>query len=200
MLKQDFLGALREGLKGLPEKDIEERITFYGEMIDDRIEEGLSEEEAVNEIGTVDAVVQQIVAETPLTRIVGEKIKTKRKMRAWEIVLIVLGFPVWFSLLAAAGAVLLSLYIVLWVLVLVLWVIEIAFWVGAIALIVAGVGLLISGETPAGLCVLGAALLLAGLSIFLFFGCIAACKGAVKLTKKIAIGVKNLFVGKERTK
>lgn len=200
MLKQDFLSALREGLKGLPEKDIEERITFYGEMIDDRIEEGLSEEEAVNEIGTVDAVVQQIVAETPLTRIVGEKIKTKRRMRAWEIVLIVLGFPIWFSLLAAAGAVLLSLYIVLWVLVLVLWVIEIAFWVGAIALIVAGVGLLISGETPAELCALGAALLLAGLSIFLFFGCIAACKGAVKLTKKIAIGVKNLFVGKERTK
>ena len=200
MLKQDFLSALREGLKGLPEKDIEERITFYGEMIDDRIEEGLSEEEAVNEIGTVDAVVQQIVAETPLTRIVGEKIKPKRKMRAWEIVLIVLGFPIWFSLLAAAGAVLLSLYIVLWVLVLVLWVIEIVFWVCAVALLVAGVGLLISGETPAGLCALGAALLLAGLSIFLFFGCIAACKGAVKLTKKIAIGVKNLFVGKERTK
>ena len=110
MLKQDFLSALREGLKGLPEKDIEERITFYGEMIDDRIEEGLSEEEAVNEIGTVDAVVQQIVAETPLTRIVGEKIKPKRKMRAWEIVLIVLGFPIWFSLLAAAGAVLRSGY------------------------------------------------------------------------------------------
>ena len=200
MLKQDFLSALREGLKGLPEKDIEERITFYGEMIDDRIEEGLSEEEAVNEIGTVDAVVQQIVAETPLTRIVGEKIKPKRKMRAWEIVLIVLGFPIWFSLLAAAGAVLLSLYIVLWVPVPVLWVIEMVSWVRAVALLVAGVGLLISGETPAGLCALGAALLLAGLSIFLFFGCIAACKGAVKLTKKIAIGVKNLFVGKERTK
>ena len=200
MLKQDFLSALREGLKGLPEKDIEERITFYGEMIDDRIEEGRTEEEAVNEIGPVDEVVRQIVEETPLTRIVKEKIKTKRKMRAWEIVLIVLGFPVWFSLLAAAGAVLLSLYIVLWVLVLVLWVIEIVFWVCAVALLVAGVGLLISGETPAGLCALGAALLLAGLSIFLFFGCIAACKGAVKLTKKIAIGVKNLFVGKERTK
>ena len=68
MLKQEFLNALKEGLKGLPEKDIEERLTFYGEMIDDRIEEGRTEEEAVNEIGSVDEVVQQIVAETPLTR------------------------------------------------------------------------------------------------------------------------------------
>ena len=74
MLKQEFLNALREGLNGLPQADIEERITFYGEMIDDRIEEGRSEEEAVKEIGTVEAVVQQIVEETPLTRIGKEKI------------------------------------------------------------------------------------------------------------------------------
>ncbi len=200
MLKQEFLNALREGLNGLPQADIEERITFYGEMIDDRIEEGRSEEEAVKEIGTVEAVVQQIVEETPLTRIVKEKIKPKRKMRAWEIVLIVLGFPVWFSLLAAASAVLLALYIVLWVLVIALWVIEVAFIISAVAMLVGGVGLLAYGETPAGLCALGGALILAALSIFLFFGCVAASKGAVKLTKKIAIGIKNLFVGKERTK
>ncbi|MBQ2191559.1 MAG: DUF1700 domain-containing protein, partial [Clostridia bacterium] len=73
MLKQEFLNALREGLNGLPEADIEERIAFYGEMIDDRIEEGLSEEEAVKEIGTVEEGVQQIVEETPLTRRVKEK-------------------------------------------------------------------------------------------------------------------------------
>ena len=126
MLKQEFLNALREGLNGLPQADIEERITFYGEMIDDRIEEGRTEEEAVHEIGPVDEVVRQIVEETPLTRIVKEKIKPKRKMRAWEIVLIVLGFPVWFSLLVAAGAVLLSLYVTLWSLVIALWAVEIA--------------------------------------------------------------------------
>ena len=148
MLKQDFLSALREGLKGLPEKDIEERITFYGEMIDDRIEEGLSEEEAVNEIGTVDAVVQQIVAETPLTRIVKEKIKPKRKMRAWEIVLLILGFPVWFPLLVAAGAVILSLYVVLWVLLICLWAIEISFIACAFAGIVGAIGFFIKGNLP----------------------------------------------------
>ena len=38
MTKQKFLARLREGLRGLPEADIEERLTFYGEMLDDRME------------------------------------------------------------------------------------------------------------------------------------------------------------------
>ncbi len=43
MNKQAFLTQLRKGLSGLPQEDIEERLAFYSEMIDDRIEEGLSE-------------------------------------------------------------------------------------------------------------------------------------------------------------
>ena len=200
MLKQEFLNALREGLNGLPEADIEERIAFYGEMIDDRIEEGRTEEAAVAEIGTVEEVVQQIVAETPLTKIVKEKIKPKRKMRAWEIVLLILGFPLWFPLLAAAGAVVLALYVTLWSLVIALWAIEVAFIVSAVALLCGAVVFFVSGHGLAGMFALGAALILAALSIFLFFGCVAASKGTVLLAKKIVIGIKNLFVGKERTK
>ena len=200
MLKQEFLNALREGLNGLPEADIEERIAFYGEMIDDRIEEGRTEEEAVYEIGPVDEVVRQIVEETPLTRLVKEKIKPKRKMRAWEIVLLILGFPLWFPLLAAAGAVVLALYVTLWSLVIALWAIEVAFIVSAVALLCGAVVFFVSGHGLAGMFALGAALILAALSIFLFFGCVAASKGTVLLAKKIVIGIKNLFVGKERTK
>ena len=66
MNKQEFLSALRNTLSALPQKDIEERITFYGEMIDDRMEEGINEEDAVAEIGTVDEIKTQIGAEIPL--------------------------------------------------------------------------------------------------------------------------------------
>ena len=68
MLKTAFLEALQSGLAGLPQQDIEERLAFYGEMIDDRMEEGLSEEEAVDAIGPVDRVINEIVAQTPLTK------------------------------------------------------------------------------------------------------------------------------------
>lgn len=43
MNKQEFLAELRKGLSGLTQDDIEERLTFYNEMLEDRIEEGFSE-------------------------------------------------------------------------------------------------------------------------------------------------------------
>ncbi len=42
MTKQEFIAELRKGLSGLPKKELEERLTFYSEMIDDRMEEGLT--------------------------------------------------------------------------------------------------------------------------------------------------------------
>ena len=200
MLKQEFLNTLKEKLSGLPQADIEERLTFYGEMIDDRMEEGLSEEEAVAQMGTVDEVVSQIVAETPLTKIVKEKIKPKRKMRAWEIVLLVLGFPLWFPLLITAFVLILVFFIVLWTLVICLWAIELALWTGAIGALVGAVGFFITQWTILGIASLGAALILAALSILLFFVCKAATVGTAKLAKGIVHGVKRLFVGKEKTK
>ena len=114
MNKIEYLAELRKGLSGLPQEEIEERVTFYSEMIDDRMEEGLSESEAVGAIGTISDVVAQILAETPITTLVKEKVRTNRAMKAWEIVLLVLGSPLWLSLLIAVFAVILSVYAVVW--------------------------------------------------------------------------------------
>ena len=109
MNKTEFLAALERALSGLPEQDVQERLSFYGELIDDRVEEGLSEEEAVKERGSVDEIAKQTLADIPLSRLVRERVKPKRALRAWEIVLLVLGFPLWFPLLLAAAVVVLAL-------------------------------------------------------------------------------------------
>ena len=53
MTKLQFLLALHDKLTGLPRDEVEERLNFYSEMIEDRMEDGLSEEEAVAAIGSV---------------------------------------------------------------------------------------------------------------------------------------------------
>ena len=63
MTKLNFILSLNEKLSGLPQNDIEERLRFYTEMIEDRMEEGLSEEEAVLAVGSVDEIAEQILAE-----------------------------------------------------------------------------------------------------------------------------------------
>ncbi len=197
MSKQEFLVQLRKGLSGLPKDDIEERMTFYSEMIDDRVEEGLSEEEAVLAVGPVDEIAAQIISDIPLTKLVKEKVKPKKRLRAWEIVLLVLGSPIWLSLLIAAFAVILSLYISLWSVIISLWAVFASFIGCALGSIAAGIGSAIGGNGLTGVAMIGAGIVCVGLSIFTFFGCKATTMGTVWLTKKIAIGFKNCFIKKE---
>lgn len=196
MNKQEFLARLRQGLAGLPQDEIAERLAFYSEMIDDRMEEGLSEERAIEEIGDVEEIISQIIGDVPLTQLVKERIKPKRTLKAWEIVLLALGSPIWFSLLIAAVAVVFSFYVVLWSVIISLWSIFASMVACAFGIIVLGVGYVLVSKMLIGLGLLGAGIACVGLSIFLFFGCKASTKGLLILTGKIALSIKKGFVRK----
>lgn len=200
MNRQEFLTQLRRGLHGLPQEDIDERLTFYREMIDDRVEEGLSEDEAVAEIGDVGEIVSQILADTPLTKLVKEKIKPKSPVKPWAVVLMILGFPLWFPILAAVAVIILSAYIVVWSVIISLW----AVFASVIAIALGGVFsaayFALSGKVISSLAVLAASLICAGLAILAFFICFAVTKGVIWLTKKAAIGIKHMIVGKETSR
>ena len=197
MSKQEFLVQLRKGLSGFPQEDIEERVTFYSEMIDDRMEEGITEEDAVSRIGSVDTIISQIKADIPLAKLAREKITPKKHLKAWEIVLLVLGSPIWLSLLIAAFAVILSLYASLWSVVISLWAVFGLLIGCAFGGVVEGVVFACSGNAPSGIALLAAGIVCVGLSIFMFYGCKAATNGTLILTKKMAIWTKNCFIKKE---
>lgn len=196
MNKQAFFSSLRSRLASLPPEDLEERLDFYNEMIDDRMEEGLSEEEAVAQIGSVDEIVAQVLGDTPLATLVKERIKPKKRLRPWEIVLLAVGSPLWLSLLIAAFAVVFALYAVLWSLIVSLWAVFASFVGCALGCVAGGAVITLRNPLP-GIALIGAGILCAGLSVFLFLGCKAATKGMAKLTKKIALGIKYCFVKKE---
>lgn len=198
MSKQEFLAQLRKGLSGLPKDDIDGRLMFYEEMIDDRIEEGLSEEEAVSAIGPADKIIEQTVKEIPLAKIAKERIKPKRRLKAWEIVLLSVGSPIWFSLGIAAAIVILSLYVSLWAVIISLWAVFVSFFACFIGGITAGTIYAFCGNIPPiSIALIACGIVFAGLSIFAFFGCKAATKGILILTKKIAVWIKNCFIKKE---
>ena len=197
MSKQEFLDKLRANLCGLPKAEIEERISFYSEMIDDRIEDGLAEEDAISDIGPIEKITEQIIADIPLAKIAREKIKPKRKIRAWEIILLVLGSPIWLSLLVAAVSVILSLYAVVWSLVASIWAVFAAVVASSLYGIFGGAVIAVTGGVLTGVAFIGLGIFALGLSVFLFFGCLFATKGVVMLTKKVILGIKRCFVEKE---
>lgn len=197
MNKQEFLMQLRTGLAGLPKEDLEERLNFYTEMIDDRIEDGLSEEEAINEIGNVDEIISQNIEGISLSKLVKEKIKPKRRLRVWEIILLVLGSPLWISFVIAAFAIVLSVYIVLWAVIICLWAAEVCIWAGAISGVLGGFGFALNGHGDTGVAIIAAGIMCAGISIFAFYGCKKSTQGAASLSKKMVLGIKKMFARRE---
>ncbi len=197
MNKQEFLEKLRTGLSGLPQDDAQERINFYSEIIDDRIEEGMTQEQAIAEIGAADEIISQIIADTPLAKLVKQKIRRKRNFKFWEVLCLALGAPIWLSLLISTFSVIISLYAVFWCAIISLWAVFASLVGCAFAGVVAGVVIILGGKTLSGVAMIGAGIICAGLCIFAFFGCKAATNGTILLTKKIVFGIKNCFVKKE---
>lgn len=197
MTKIEFCEMLRAELSGMPREELDERIGFYIEMIDDRMEEGLSEEDAVSDVGTVKEIAAQILADTPMTKIVKEKIKPKRKLRAWEIVLLAVGSPIWLSLLAAAFVVLISMYAVLWSMIGCIWAVFGSLVGSSTGAVAQGVFLIVRGTVAWGIGSFGVALVCAGVSIFAFIGCLYATRGVVCLTKGIFLWCKRRLIHKE---
>lgn len=203
MTKFEFLFALHEKLKGLPEAEVEDRLRFYIEMIEDRIESGLSEEEAVAAAGSVEEIAAQIAADispAPSEPKQAEPAKqAKPKQKAGQTALLAMGSPLWFPLLIAAFAVGLGLYVSLWAVIVSLWSVFASFIACGVAGILGGVIMAFAGHSPAGFALMAAGLICTGLSIFTFFGCKAVTKGTTLLTKKLALWLKGRFSRKEDT-
>ena len=196
MNKQEFLDRLRKGLAGLPRDEIEERLTFYADMIEDRMEEGLSEEEAVSAAGSIKEIIAQLM---PDTSAVQKQTPAKKPLNPWIIVLLVLGAPIWLSLAISATAIIFSLYVSLWSVIVSLWAVFGSLIGCAVGIAAGGIVLICKAHLLAGIAMIGAGFICGGISIFMFCGCKAATKGILTLTKRFPVWIKNCFAKKEVT-
>ena len=197
MNKLDFLAKLEEKLQPLPDEERAKALEYYFEIIDDRMDCGVSEDEAVRACGDIDQIAEQIIIDTPLTKLVKQKNKTRRRMQTWEILLIILGFPIWFSLAVAFFCVLLAISIVLWCVVLCIFVCGIACGACSVALSAAAIVAVCTGNFLPALFFLGCAMICAGLTILFFLLGKLCGKGVAKLHKLTFRGIKRCFIRKE---
>ncbi|MBQ8448650.1 MAG: DUF1700 domain-containing protein [Clostridia bacterium] len=195
--KKEFLAALEKGLSTLAASDREKSLEYYTEMIEDRMESGQPEEEAVAAMGDLNDIIAQILAETPKKE---RAKKEKRSLSALEIVLLILGAPIWASLLLAAAIVVFAVYIVIWSVVAALY--AVVFSIGAAAL--GGIWVAVLSAYASNfvtmLYYIGFTLFFAGFAVLLFFACNKAAGLVVKLSAAIAKGIARIFKGKAEEK
>lgn len=196
MNKAAFLFALRNQLSSLPKEDIERTVDYYSEIIDDRMEEGLSEAEAVRALGPVEEIASQVLLGMPLPKLVKARMKPNRALKVWEIVLLVLGSPIWLPLLIAAASIVFAIYVVLWSVILVLYSVDLSFAAAGVGGIFGIFSYIVSHNIAGGLLYFGAGLVCAGIAVLLFFGFNQVTKGMLLLSKRILLGMKACFIRK----
>lgn len=197
MTKQEFVSSLRQRLALLSKQELDDRINFYSEIIDDYIEDGLSEEDAVSKLGTIDEVVNEILKDTSIIKLAKNKFKPKRKLETWVIVLIILSFPIWFTLLVSLLSVVFSLYVSFWSIVISLWGVFTTLIGLGIGGIISGLIFLFTPSSMTGLLLLAVGFICSGLSLYCYFGVVSLTKLLLKFGKFVILSIKKLFIRKE---
>lgn len=195
MNKNEFLAALGAALGKLPEQEVRASLEFYAEAIDDRMEDGATEEEAVAAMGDVAAIAAQIEAETPPIPKAVARMSTGSHMA--NVILAVVLSPIWVPLALAFAACVACVYLALWALVAALWAVA-----GTLVLCgpigVAGlVYCMATGYPLTGAWLLGTGLVACGLGLLSLPAMRAASVGLVRLARLFASATRRLFVREE---
>lgn len=197
MNKAEFLQSLDSRLKILDQSDRQRSAHYFAEIIEDRMEEGMSEEEAVADLESLDDIVAGILSEKEEAQAFEAESGKTRRFPLWlTVLLLILGSPLWLPLLLTVVSVAATLYLCLWILLA-------CVYLAAVALLLSGIAgffAVFSGAAvygaPAAIFLTGASLLCLGGGILLFFPAAKFAKGVITLTKVFALKGSKLFAGK----
>ncbi|HNX16511.1 MAG TPA: DUF1700 domain-containing protein [Bacilli bacterium] len=198
MTKNEFFEKLRLEIRNLPYDEVEKTITYYEEMISDRMEDGATEEEAVASLGTPEAIARDLQANQPFSTIIKKKVEGYKSKRNPEntallIVLLIVSFPIWFPILMSAIGVIIGFFAAIGAIIVALWAVSVSFGIAGVGMIVASFFGFASVYIPTGFFSIGGGIALIGLSIISIIGAIYATKGIIKLINLLIHEIKKLF-------
>ena len=196
MKKAAFLKSLARQLKGIPRSDIRQTLAYYSEAVSDAMDDGLSEEEAVRSLGTAEEIAHSVKEELAQSG----KLPQARKRSGFTVLLLILGFPVWFSLLAAGAGILIGVFACIFALIIAAWALPLSFAAGTLYAAVCALYALIHGNLAVCACFAGAALVCAGLCVLTYILCKSLPRSCVNLIKAIWNKLKALCSGRRNVK
>ncbi len=188
----EFSRALRRALGKLPSHEVEQSVAFYEEMIADRMEGGMREEDAVAALGPVDAIAAQIIAELP--PVPKAMAKASTGSRALNVVLLAALSPVWVPLALALALAVAGVYLCIWLCIAALWLTVAALVLCAPLGVCALAWGAVHGHATAGAFQMGVGLAASGVGLFALFGALSASKRLAGLTGKFGSWLKSRFV------
>lgn len=201
MNKLEFLNILRQELERQSISNIDNMIEYYDEMICDRVEDGMTEEEAVESMDSIQDIVREAVLDKSVPTLVKERVKKSREKakadgHGWVWVLLaVLGFPVWFPLVLTAIILAFVFFLVFWILVGTLFIVLFSVGISAVACVLASFTIFAGFiPLPTFFIMLGGGFVLLAVTVLLWKPICAFTRAAGRFFKDIIISIKRKFI------
>ncbi len=181
MNKNEFIASLSQATEQLNDDARDRTIAYYTEMIDDRCEGGMSEEQAVYSLGAVDEIAKQIIADAAecgeLKQAVNAVCQNNTVKKG-----------------ASLGSAVLGVFAVIGVCILCMITISfsLSIWGSDISLLITGLTLVLTGITAFS-STTSAAIFLIGIGLVILSLGIALCVLCVKLSAFFYRHIKSLF-------
>lgn len=191
MDKQAFLTRLGELLACLPADKVAESKAFYAEAIADRMEDGMTEQEAVAALGSPGAVAEEILDGLPAVPRAVAKTKRKSSVLLWALAIV--GSPIWLSLLAAFLAVALGVYATIWALASCIWILAAGLIIMFPMTLVTAFWGVSAGNVPFAIAQVGIGIACLGVGLACLGGAIAASRQLARLSRRWARAMASPF-------
>ena len=197
MTKDEYLSELRVGLAAFSKDEVDRAVSFYEEMVDDRVEAGVSEEEAVGSLEPPAEAAARIISEMPAVPRAAARLRSPKTPRSWFVAFVVaavIGSPVWIPLTLGVIIAVIGCFIGLFGLLVAVWAIAASMLLGApigLLYLVAGVK---AGSVAGALMGLGCGVAVTGVGVLGIHLAVVASKLLVKAIVWCARAVVSPFV------
>ena len=176
MNKLEFINTLGAQLHSMPPEEVRPLLDYYMEIVADRMEDGMTEEEAISSLGPIPELAERILAEQPEP--VQSPAPPSKKKHHWSgsaIALAILLSPLWLALFC------------------VLLGVEIALWSTLAALVVSAGAMLVAGIVATPLSLIPMFNPLSTPARVFVCGCCLVCAGIGALLLPLSIWLIRLF-------
>ncbi len=169
MSYEQWNSELKEALRkrGVSAKEIDRAREYWYEAYNDRIESGMDEEAAIEDLGSVEVAATSMVESLPTIQRSFCGLRQNRERTALVTVLLVLGAIAWVPVVFAIAMLAVAVYVLLWSLILAAWAFVASGYVFGVSSVIAFMLGATSGNLIAGAMDGGVSLALGGAAILL---------------------------------
>ncbi len=197
MNKHEFMEELKTKLSHMPYSEVERILSFYEESISDRIESGMSEEEAVSDMGDINSIESDIEGEFTIPVI--NKVSGSKNKVLW-IILIILASPFWLTIASLIFALIITVVALAGSMLLMAFSVELVFATAGLAGILQGIFNMFHIGVPQGLALMAMGIASLGLLLVSIFPLITFTKFSFRVMLRMFKWIGSFFRKKDKAR